>query len=324
MQCAYSLVASDLEERHGRPIDDAGKPVSMAVMAMGKLGSRELGYASDLDLVFVFSASGESDGARPLDATTYMSRVAQRLMRGLTSLHPGGRLYEVDTRLRPSGSQGLLVSSLAAWQHYHEKNAELWEKQALTKLRCVGGDAALGEEAVRIAQQCIFGAQQLPREELAVGIADMRNRIWKELVAPRRKLDLKAGTGGLIDIEFAAQYLQLAYGAEHESLRGCSTTETLERASNLGLADATRCALLVQGYQFLRRLEHRLRIVHDRSEHELPQDPIELDKLARRAGYPDGSQLVEDFHRWCQEVHEAYLGILGVPRESANAYVKST
>lgn len=312
VQCAYSLVATVLEKRHGKPIDAEGQPVTMAVMAMGKLGSRELGYASDLDLVFVFSASGESDGARSLDATTYMSRIAQRLMRGLTSLHPGGRLYEIDTRLRPSGSQGLLVSSLAAWQRYHEEDAKLWEKQSLTKLRYIAGDAALGAETKYIAEACIYGPTSLSKAALASGIATMRDRIWKELVAPRRQLDLKAGYGGLIDIEFAAQYLQLAYGSEHPALRGRSTTDALELASDLGLADSERCALLVQGYQFLRRLEHRLRIVHDRSEHQLPQDPIELDKLARRAGYPDGAQLVEDFHRWCQEVHEAYLGVLGV------------
>jgi glutamate-ammonia-ligase adenylyltransferase len=132
---------------------DTGEPATLAILAMGKLGGRELGYASDLDVVFVYSADGHTDGARSIDNLTYMTRLAQRLMSGLHTMHPGGRLYELDTRLRPSGSQGLLVSSLQAWHNYHRDGAQLWERQALIKLGPVGGDPALGARVAAAAAQ---------------------------------------------------------------------------------------------------------------------------------------------------------------------------
>ena len=312
VQRAFSLVEHDLKERYGVARDANGNAITMSVMAMGKLGGRELGYSSDLDIVFVFSSQGESDGAKELDATTYFSRIAQRLMRGLHSLHPGGRLYEIDTRLRPAGSQGLLVSSLSAWRRYHNQSAALWEKQSLTKLRCIAGNPALGEKASMIALECIYGRQDKTQAEIAQGIASMRDKIWRELVAPKKRLDLKAGHGGLIDIEFSAQYLQLVHGPNHPEMHTSSTTKALSMAAELGLADDETCRVLIDGYAFLRRLEHRLRIVHDRSEQHLPTDPIEMEKLARRAGYDDGEQLIDDFQMWSKALHEAYRNILGL------------
>ncbi|MCP4445322.1 MAG: bifunctional [glutamate--ammonia ligase]-adenylyl-L-tyrosine phosphorylase/[glutamate--ammonia-ligase] adenylyltransferase [Myxococcales bacterium] len=309
---AYALVESDLCERYGTTYDEEGNEIAMAVLAMGKLGGRELGYSSDLDIVFVFSARGESDGKKEIDATTYYSRISQRLMRGLHSLHPGGRLYEIDTRLRPSGSQGLLVSSLAAWRRYHNQSAALWEKQSLTKLRFIAGDAELGRLAQDSASSCIYGEDETDAIAIAEGISTMRDKIWRELVAPKKRLDLKAGHGGIIDIEFAAQYLQLVHGGLHRELQTTSTVLALSAAAQLGLADDETCRILIDGYSFLRRLEHRLRIVHDRSEQHLPKDAVELEKLARRAGYNDGEQLIADFQMWSEELHAAYRTILGL------------
>jgi glutamate-ammonia-ligase adenylyltransferase len=234
------------------------------------------------------------------------------MMSGLHTLHPGGRLYEIDTRLRPSGSRGLLVSTIAAWKLYHQQSARLWERQALTKLRAIAGDEELGKEARAIAESCIYQDHEHEPRATAEGIAQGRNQIWSQLVAPQKRIDFKAGHGGLIDIEFAAQYLQLVHGGNSEGLRTTSTTEALATASELGLASVENCELLIEGYRFLRRLEHRLRIVHDRSEHHLPSDPVELEKLARRIGYPDGPQLVEDYQRWSRDVHDAYVQVLGL------------
>ncbi len=316
VQCAYSLVKDDLVERFGKLCNEEGKEATMAVMAMGKLGGRELGYASDLDIVFIFAGSGESDGKKTLDATTYMSRIAQRMMGGLHSLHPGGRLYEIDTRLRPSGSRGLLVSTLSSWERYHQGSARLWERQSLTKLRRIAGDESLGDQATAIAHACIYAHNSHEPKATAEGIAQMRSQIHSQLVVPQKRIDLKAGHGGLIDIEFTAQYLQLVHGHAHPTLHTTCTTEVLAQAAELKLANDEECGLLVQGYRFLRRLEHRLRIVHDRSEHHLPNDPIELDKLARRMGYPDGQQLHEDYQRWSRDVHKAYMQVLGLPEVS--------
>ena len=236
-----------------------------------------------------------------------MTRLAQRLMGALHARTPRGRLYEVDTRLRPSGSQGLLVSSLAAWHRYHQDEARTWERQALTKLRPVAGDLAIGQRAVELAHACVWGAAP-DRRALADVVATMRDRIERELGHPG---DLKTGPGGIIDVEFAAQYLALAYGAEHAALRAPSTAEVLAAAGAAGIADPGDCGLLADGYRFLRLVEHRLRVLHDQPVHRLPPEPVELDKLARRCGFPDGPALAERTEQWRSDVRGGYLRILG-------------
>ncbi|HEY4241202.1 MAG TPA: bifunctional [glutamate--ammonia ligase]-adenylyl-L-tyrosine phosphorylase/[glutamate--ammonia-ligase] adenylyltransferase [Kofleriaceae bacterium] len=268
----------------------------LAVLALGKLGGRELGYAADLDVVFVFDGD---DGA-----VEWYSRCAQRLLGALRQRTPRGRLYEVDTRLRPQGTQGTLVSSLAAWRRYHAEDARLWERQALIKLRAVAGDPALCAEVEQHAREIVYGAPPAPG--IAAGVRDMRERIERELGSPR---DLKGGAGGIIDIEFAAQYLQLVYGHAHTALRVTGTAPALRAA--VGLAPADDLALLEQGYRFLRGIEHRLRVVHDEPIHRLPEARTELDKLARRAGFPDGGVLLAHVERWQHDIRAAYRRLLG-------------
>lgn len=319
---AYDMVRRAMEARHGVPRERAGgQPAPLSILALGKLGARELGYASDLDVIFVYSAEGASDGARSIDNVTYMTRLAQRLMSGLHALHPGGRLYELDTRLRPAGSQGLLVSSLQAWQNYHGGEARLWERQALIKLRPVAGDAELGAKVAAAAAEYVYGyapgqADRITAPEIAVAITSMRDRIERELAGSGRAPDIKTGRGGLVDIEFAAQYLQLVHGHHHPALRVRATVQALALAAELGLADAGDCTLLIDGYRFLRTLEHRMRIVHDRSVHRLPEDPDELDKLARRAGYARADELNRDYAQWTEEVRMAFDRLLHHPVKS--------
>lgn len=310
---ALAIVETQLAERHGRPPGDA----RLAVLGLGKLGGRELGYAADLDVVFVFSQDeGESDGAVPLSTVEWFSRCAQRLLGALRQRTPRGRLYEVDTRLRPSGSQGLLVTSLAGWRRYHAEDARLWERQALTKLRPVAGDRELGEAVARLSEATVYGATPLDPAHLATEIRAMRDRIERELgtrpSAPNlANVDLKVGAGGVIDIEFAAQFLQLAYGHAHPSLRVTATSLVLRAAAKAGVAPARDLELLEQGYRFLRGIEHRLRVVHDQPIHRLPETKHELDKLARRSGFPDGAVLLAHVERWQRDVRATYQTLLG-------------
>jgi [glutamine synthetase] adenylyltransferase / [glutamine synthetase]-adenylyl-L-tyrosine phosphorylase len=306
---ALAVVEAQLAERHGRPPGDG----RLAVLGLGKLGGRELGYAADLDVVFVFTGddAGESDGRAPLSTIEWFSRCAQRLLGALRQRTPRGRLYEVDTRLRPSGSQGLLVTSLAGWRRYHAEDARTWERQALTKLRAVAGDPGLGAEVERLAIDTVYGrtpdSAALRRE-----ISAMRDRIERELGgAARAMIDLKVGAGGVIDVEFAAQFLQLAHGHVHPELRTPSTSAALRAAALLGVAPAGELALLAEGYRFLRGIEHRLRVVHDQPIHRLPEAKSELDKLARRSGFPDGAVLLEHVERWQRDVRAVYQRLLG-------------
>jgi len=287
-------VATDLIEQQ------LGKPAgALAILGLGKLGGRELGYASDLDVVFIYT--GDDDAISPF------SRLCQRLLGALRQRTERGRLYEVDTRLRPSGSQGLLVSSLAAWRRYHAERAQLWEHQALIKLRPVAGDRALGGEVEAHARATVYGPPRDPRQVADQMIA-MRNRIERELGGPH---DLKTSAGGVIDIEFAAQYLQLVHGHAHPELRTTSTPLALRAAGAAGIAPADVTRLLDEGYRFLRHIEHRLRVVHDQPIHRLPDSKPELDRLARRSSFADGGELLEHVERWRREIRAAYAFVLG-------------
>lgn len=290
LQTALAIVESQMPKRSG----------ALAVLALGKLGGRELGYAADLDVVFVYDTDDD-------EAVVHYSRLAQRLLGALRQRTPRGRLYEVDTRLRPSGSQGLLVSSLAAFRRYHAKESRLWEHQALVKLRPVAGDAILGAEVAKIAEQTIYGAPH-DAAQVAEAIRSMRVKIERELGG---KYDLKVGAGGVIDVEFAAQFLQLVHGHAHAALRTTSTSEALRAAATLGIAPAGLVELLDQGYQFMRGIEHRLRVVHDQPIHRLPEARDELDRLARRAGFPNGATLLEHVERWQHDIRAAYRQLLG-------------
>jgi glutamate-ammonia-ligase adenylyltransferase len=311
LRSAYALVRGQMEERHGVARNGDGSAATMAVLGLGKLGGKELGYAADLDVVFVYSGDGDpaaqSDGARPLATVEYMTRFAQRLVTGLHARTPRGRLYELDARLRPSGSQGLLVSSLTGWTRYHEGEARLWERQALIKLRAGAGDEALGAVVERHAREHVYGRPPEDVAAIATEVASMRDRIEKQLGSPG---DLKVGRGGIIDVEFAAQFVQLAYGWSEPALRTPSTGEALRAAAAARVADPAALALLEDGYRFLRRIEHRMRVVHDQPVHRLPEDPRELEKLARRAGFPSGGVLAERTARWRRDVRTAYDAIL--------------
>jgi len=309
LEHALAVIEAQLAVRHGRPPPDGDRPARLAVLGMGKLGGRELGYAADLDVVFVFSGGeGESDGAVPISTIEWFSRCAQRLLGALRQRTPRGRLYEVDTRLRPSGSQGLLVSSLAGWRRYHAEDARLWERQALTKLRAVAGDPELGREIERFAATFVYGELPADPRAIAEQIHQMRLRIERELSGG---VDLKAGSGGVLDVEFAAQYLQLVHGHAHPELRTTSTAVALRAAGALGVVAQRDSELLEQGYRFLRGIEHRLRVVHDQPVHRLPETRLELDRLARRSGFPDGAVLLEQVERWQRDVREVYRRLLG-------------
>jgi glutamate-ammonia-ligase adenylyltransferase len=238
------MAERELVAQHGR-LPGAGS--GFCVLGYGSLGGEELGFASDLDLVFVYDgqrAQAVSDGTRPLEGARWYQRLAQRVMNWLTVLTRGGRLYEVDARLRPDGSKGLLVSSLDAFAAYQKSRAWTWEHQALLRARPVAGDSALNM-AVAGVRRDILGA---PRDAAAVleEVGSMRQRWRAERDrSDERQFDLKQGPGGLLDVEFALQGLVLAHAARHPGLLGVTANAHLiEACRAVGLLDAGQAATL--------------------------------------------------------------------------------
>jgi len=232
----------------------AQAPPRFAIIGYGKLGGKELGYASDLDLVFLYEDDDARDGAAELYA-----RLAQRINTWLTSATGAGRLYETDLRLRPDGAAGLLVSSVAAFARYQREQAWTWEHQALTRARFVAGDASIGAtfEATRDA---VLRLQRDP-VKLATDIVDMRARMAAEHVNRTPLFDVKHDTGGMVDIEFAVQYLVLAHAHAHPQLtRNAGNIALLQLAADANLVAPGLAQQSADAYREYRRLQHQVRL----------------------------------------------------------------
>ena len=215
LEVALAGASEDLAQRHGRlpPPHDQG----LLVVGYGRLGSAEMGYGSDLDLVFLHDtpAQTESDGPRPLAAETLHARTVQRTVHLLSTATPAGRLYEVDLRLRPRGNAGPLATVLDAFADYHASEAWTWEHQALVRARVICGDAVLAERFAAVRRQTL--QRHRNPAELRAAVAQMRNRV-RENKAMAEGFHIKHGSGGMLDIEFLAQYLVLAHAHDHGEL----------------------------------------------------------------------------------------------------------
>jgi glutamate-ammonia-ligase adenylyltransferase len=258
----------------------------MSILALGKFGGREINYASDLDIVFVYSGDGWTEGGR-LDAITnqlFFNRLAGHVMSKMSELNPHGYLYKMDARLRPDGEQGMLAVSADSFEEYHRSKSALWEKRAMTKLRPVAGDVALGERLRAFAHSVIY-QRDFFSAELVRDAAEMLAKIFENARAEdTEKVEIKNAEGGIIEIEFLTQLLQLKHGAGLPELRTTNTLNALEALGRAGRLPRQAHDDLSAGLVFLRRIENRLRLMHDRPLNELPSDVDSLNKLALRLG----------------------------------------
>jgi glutamate-ammonia-ligase adenylyltransferase len=262
----------------------AGEPPGggLAVLGMGKLGSAELNYASDLDIIFVYEPGAAAwwGGHVPHELFT---RLAQRTISALQTPTREGVAYRIDTRLRPSGNQGPLVSSLEAFAAYHATSAQVWERQALIKARPLAGPPALRERLEAIVARFVYGRGCTPAE--VAEIARMRLRIEQERAGGPGMRDIKTGRGGLIDVEFLVQVLQLRHGHAHPAVRVRATLPALAALEAEGLFSRDEAHALASGYTFLRAVENRLRLERNRPVEAMEGDPETRLALARRLRY---------------------------------------
>jgi [glutamine synthetase] adenylyltransferase / [glutamine synthetase]-adenylyl-L-tyrosine phosphorylase len=313
---ALFMAESEQRERYGPPVGPQGTE-SLAVIAMGKLGGRELGYHSDLDLIFVYSGEGPLEtagGTRGrISHHEYFAKIAQRLITFLQMQLREGYLYTIDARLRPSGNQGALVVSQAAFLDHHQRRAQLWERQALIKARGVAGDARLSERVLAEVIHPLVYERPLP-EGAAAEIDRLRTRMEREVAHETAdQLNLKSGRGGLVDVEFATQYLQLLHGGRAREIRRTNTLEALEALERAGSLPAADAQVLRGGYLFHRRVENRLRLVQGHPLSHMPTHGRALALLARRLGYigPDpGAAFLSDYRTYTARVRDVYARLL--------------
>ncbi|HET7247648.1 MAG TPA: bifunctional [glutamine synthetase] adenylyltransferase/[glutamine synthetase]-adenylyl-L-tyrosine phosphorylase [Streptosporangiaceae bacterium] len=254
-------------------------PCRLAVIAMGKCGARELNYASDVDVIFVAEPAGTGEDGEEATALRTATQLAAGLIQVCSQSTPEGALFPVDPNLRPEGRNGPLVRTLASHRAYYQRWAQTWEFQALLKARPVAGDAALG--AAYAAEMSPLVWQAAERENFVSDVQAMRRRVIGTLPAAAAGREIKLGPGGLRDIEFAVQLLQLVHGRVDESLREPATLPALAMLAAGGYVGRQDAAELARAYRFLRRVEHLLQLRHLRRTHTMPEEPEVLRRIGR-------------------------------------------
>jgi glutamate-ammonia-ligase adenylyltransferase len=279
-------VEAEFARQHGR-VPGGG----MAIVALGKLGSREMTVTSDLDLVLLYDAPAAvetSDGPRPLAPSHYYTRLSNRLINAITALTGEGRLYDVDMRLRPSGTKGPIATSFEAFKTYHRESAWTWEHMALTRARVIAGPAALRERVEQVIRETL--TRRRDPATLVAEIADMRARMAREN-ARATIWDIKHWRGGLIDIEFITQYLLLRHACDRPDILTQNTRNALGRAAAAGFLDRHEARTLLESLHLWQQLQAMLRLVVE-GEFDPERAPAEIGPLlARSTGMVDFAAL---------------------------------
>lgn len=316
---AVELVTTELAPRHGRPRTIAGEPAPLSVCALGKCGGRELGFASDIELLFVYSEEGTTTGPDALPHSAYYPRIVERFTQAIQARREG--IFQVDLRLRPYGRAGQLAVSLAAFQQYFCPEGPAWpyERQALVKLRPIAGDEAFGRQIVALRDRLIYTPQAFD----AAPLRAMRERQVRQLVRAGT-FHAKLSPGGLVDLEYLVQALQITHGHRDAALR---TTNTLGAASALrwaGILSEDDHARLIAAYGFFRRLIDALRMVRgDARDLTVPSSRSEeFEFLARRLGHGgQPSRVKAELEHHSQQVVELVRKYL--PTESPTSAIET-
>lgn len=289
IQVVLEYASRELDERYGP------SEASFAVIGVGKLGGEELNFSSDIDIIYIFSDEAFADRC---------VRLARRVTEILTEPTSEGMFYRVDLRLRPEGSRGAIALPLHTLRTYYDSWGETFERLALTKARVVAGDPDTGQRFMQLIEPFVY------RKYLDFAAIDEIRDIKRRIDAQVEKSvglerHVKLGRGGIREIEFFVQALQVLYGGEQQSIRTHSTLDALERLERAGIIDCDVGGQLRNAYIFLRNLEHKLQIVHQLQTHEIPKDPLELEKCARRMHMSlDEFQVVLERHR--SAVHRTF------------------
>ncbi len=301
--CKYSFA-----ERYGTPLDAAGTEVALFAVAMGKLGGRELNYSSDIDLIFAYSATGETNGEETLENQHYFSKIIQLFSQLLQNVTPDGFVFRVDLRLRPNGDSGPLVSSLFAMETYYQEQGRDWERYAMVKARIIS--ETVDEEPLWFKRLIIpFVYRRYVDFSVIESLRSMKAMIEREVQLDPGLNDIKRGKGGIREIEFIIQSFQLIRGGRLPQLQqqnALSALTVLKQERLLHHSDA-----LKEAYLFLRQLENYLQSINDQQTHSLPQDAVKQEQIVLAMGYPSWNSLLAKLQQYQRIISYAFHSVLG-------------
>src|SRR5881392_2773265 len=277
----FQSINAEFKQRYGSP------NAEFAILALGKLGGGELNHSSDVDLLFLYNDEGQL--SPHLSYHEFFNRLAKKILETFSIPHPEGLLFRVDLRLRPEGSAGPLARSLESMENYYAGFGDTWERLALIKARGIGGSRELAYEFLRQHQPFIYPSSPTP--DLLDEIANIKRRIERDVVGhDELERDVKLGRGGIREIEFVVQALQLIHGAHHAFLQEASTLKALRGLRQLDLLPRDEVLTLDKAYRFLRRVEHRLQIEAEQQTHTVPREPEALRRLALSLRFSSGER----------------------------------
>jgi glutamate-ammonia-ligase adenylyltransferase len=311
---AIRHAGTELKDRFGTPRDDEGRELRIVVLAMGKLGGKELNFSSDIDLIFLFPGDGETDGKRALSAQEYFTRLTRRIVALLDEVTAEGFVYRVDTRLRPFGDSGPPVISFSALESYLLRHGRDWERYAYVKARAINTHGHTEKDvdpAAELMEQVI--EPFVYRRYLDYGVFESLREMKSLIAAESRKRrlagNIKLGPGGIREVEFIVQSLQLVRGGSDRKLKTPALRAALLHLGRTGGLNAADAAGLIEAYDFLRRLENAIQAIRDQQLHDLPASATDQARLALAMGYANWTELAEDLDRWRKTISAQFRAV---------------
>src|SRR5213078_1337622 len=287
-----------------------------AILALGKLGGGELNHSSDVDLLFLYSEEGQF--TPQFSYHEFFNRLGNKILETFSTPHPEGSLFRVDLRLRPEGSAGPLARSLESMENYYAGFGETWERLALIKARGIAGNRELAYEFLRQHQPFIF--PKSPTRDVLEEIGSIKRRIERDIVGRENiERDVKLGAGGIREIEFVVQALQLLHGARNAFLQETGTLKVLPVLADLELLSHQEARTLEDAYRFLRSVEHRLQIEAEQQTHTVPENSDALRRLSRSLGFSSAQKFNALLREHMQKVRAIFRRVISTPKGAAPA-----
>lgn len=295
---ALSWHHAALQKQYGQAIGHYSKqPQNLVIIGMGKLGAYELNLSSDIDLIFAYPEAGETNGDRVLANQQFFTRLGQKIIKTLDKVTADGFVFRIDMRLRPFGQSGPLVQSFKAMEQYYTQQGREWERYAMIKARCVAGDKHDGAQLLEKLKPFVF--RQYTDFSAIQALREMKSLINREVRRLGKQNDVKLGIGGIREVEFIAQSYQLIYGGRDEELQQNSLLLILSLLAERHLIKSEAAQQLQRAYLFLRKVEHAIQAINDEQTHKLPDDELDLLRVALALGFADSEKLLQelDVHR---------------------------
>ncbi|MFC7000520.1 bifunctional [glutamate--ammonia ligase]-adenylyl-L-tyrosine phosphorylase/[glutamate--ammonia-ligase] adenylyltransferase [Pseudobowmanella zhangzhouensis] len=313
---AYHWLYADMCSKHGMPMGSLG-PQPMLIWGMGKLGGQELNFSSDIDLIFAYPEPGETDARRGLEHQIWFQRLAQKLIAALHQITADGQVFRVDMRLRPFGDSGPIVSHFAALEDYYQQQGRDWERYAMLKARIINPDGRYSEQLEQIRRPFVF--RRYIDFSAIESLRRMKSMISQEVRRRQLTNNIKLGAGGIREIEFIVQSLQLIRAGRQASLQTRNLLQTLQVMEQEQVLEASDCQALRDCYLYLRRVEHYLQQFNDAQTQTLPDDGLNQQRLCRVCEVADFSALLAQVQGVMAEVSHHFELLIGEEAEGASS-----